>query len=157
MEAERDGQKASSAGAMARLPRRSRSLREKLQEADDGAVSACGSAPHGVQQRQNQDVTPSRVQTPKKLKVVTSKGRTGDNSFQAPRADQHVFSHEGDEEEDVMELQEEDGEEEEEMAAIAGCGRAWKTEYVEQSTSRNPARQQHVLGIDFGAERSPGS
>lgn len=38
--------------------------------------------------------------------------------------------------------------------AMASCGDSWRTEYVHHSTTSDPARQQHVLGLDFGVEFS---
>ena len=40
-------------------------------------------------------------------------------------------------------------------AAVAACDPRWATEYVLASTTREPGRQEHVLGVDFGIERSP--
>ena len=120
MVAERVGLTASSAGAMAPRPRRHRSLREELNEAmDEGAVPACGSAPNQGNVQRDQEMTPThahserrkgRSPTPRKVKVVAYASRTEDNSFRAPQAGQG-----GDEEEELLELQEDDGEEEEKL------------------------------------------
>ena len=42
-------------------------------------------------------------------------------------------------------------------AALATHDPAWATEYVLDSTSQDPARHGHVLGVDFGGERGPSS
>ena len=38
-------------------------------------------------------------------------------------------------------------------AALEACG-AWQTAYIRDTTSSDPARQTHVLGVDFGEEFS---
>ena len=40
-------------------------------------------------------------------------------------------------------------------SAIAACPEAWMTDYIRSSCTSEPSRQQHVLGVDFGAEFSP--
>ena len=38
--------------------------------------------------------------------------------------------------------------------AVAACN-DWATEYVLASTTRDPGRQEHVLGVDFGETCTP--
>ena len=37
------------------------------------------------------------------------------------------------------------------LAARETCAIGWRTEYIQHSTTTDPARQEHVLGVDFGA------